>query len=148
MNIGEDPNYLYIDLPYLVGWKPLEERIWALKFIGEGGEDMRGFEAEFSQRFPELFKNGSPAYIPQSVDYYLRHDSKGRRLDIDWALARVPASEEEKALRREARQGELRKRRMEALKERATRAKEAGEDVPEMVQRTLSLLDEIEGAEE
>lgn len=109
----------YLRLPYLEGWQPLQERQWAAKYVREdGSEDFQGFYAEYQQRLPAMFETGAPGWVPPSVDYFLRHDHSGRRLDVDWELASVELSDEEKAEIRARQNAELRARRMKLLNER------------------------------
>ena len=94
MKRGED----YVVLPYNPEWQPVASRAWAMQYLrADGSEDMPGFIEEFRGRHPYLWNNQVPAYIPESVDHYLRTDHNGERQDIDVELASIPLTDEEKA---------------------------------------------------
>ena len=90
---GPEPDYDYSETPYMPAWEPLRDRVWAQKYIGTGGggsNDQFGFENELRVQIPYIYKGGSqPSWVP-NVDYFLRHDRKGNRLDINYDLAKMP----------------------------------------------------------
>ncbi len=90
---GPESKYDYSETPYMPDWHPMQGREWAEKYIGAGpggSNDEFGFQNELRLQIPYIFKGGSvPSWIPE-VDYFLRHDRKGNRLDINYELARMP----------------------------------------------------------
>lgn len=126
MRPGQEKGFDYYTLPYNPKWAPLPERQWAESFIdADGREDFEGFRAEFRKRHRLLSHNHGDAYLPPSVDYYLRHDPMGGRMDIDFELAAIPMTEDEQKELAEIRQKEIRERRRAALKERGLEPKVA-----------------------
>ena len=116
---GQEPGFDYYTLPYNPKWAPLDERQWAERFVdADGTEDWPGFVAEFRTRHKFLIHNHGDSYLPPSVDHYLRHDSMGGRMDIDYELAAIPMTEDELAEVKKIREGEVRERRRAALASR------------------------------
>jgi hypothetical protein len=88
---GPDREFDYTDLPYKKDWKPLPDREWALKYcrtLPGDRDDEFGFQNELHTQVPYLFSGSAPSWIP-TVDYFVRHDRKGQRLDCDYELARM-----------------------------------------------------------
>lgn len=122
---GQESGFDYYTLPYNPKWAPMPDRQWAESFIdAEGREDFEGFRAEFRKRHRLLSHNHGDAYLPPSVDFYLRHDATGQRMDIDLELAAIPMTEEEIKELAELKQKEIRERRRAALKERGIKTKD------------------------
>ncbi len=122
---GQEPGFDYYTLPYNPKWAPLPDRQWAEQFVeSEGNENFEGFRAEFRKRHRLLSHNHGDAYLPPSVDYYLRHDPTGQRMDIDLELAAIPMTEDEKQELAEMKQREIRDRRRAALKSRGIKVKD------------------------
>lgn len=116
--LGPQQGHEYIRTPYKRDWAPLEDRRWAIKYVqDDGSENYTGFAQEFRRRYPLLFQSGGAAWMPDSVQTYLRHDSVGRRLDVDWDLASVPLTEEEKRAVERVRGQRKRRRRLQALQD-------------------------------
>ena len=90
---GPETDFDYSETPYAPKWKPMRDRLWAEKYIGAGpggSNDEFGFQNQLRQEIPYIYRGGSvPSWVPE-VDYFLRHDRKGNRLDINYELSRVP----------------------------------------------------------
>lgn len=116
----------YIDAPYLDEWMPVEDRQWAMKFVNkDGSEDYIGFSGEYKKKYPLMFQNQVPAYLPATVDHYLRVDANGCRQDIDYDLAAIPPTAKEVEERELRRTAAAEKRRMDALAKRRKPATES-----------------------
>ena len=117
--IKEEKGFDYYSHPYNPKWRPLNEREWAEKFLNDDGtEDYEGFRNEFRVRNRFLLHNRGDSYLPPSVDYYLRHDSTGLRLDIDTELASIPMDAEEIAELEMHRKAQIREKRNAILRDR------------------------------
>jgi hypothetical protein len=91
---GPEEGFDYTVVPYLPDWEPLQERKWALKFVNEDGpNDEMGFQQQLQVEVPFLFYSSAPSWVP-TVDGFLRHDSKGRRRDLNYELARFEKPKE------------------------------------------------------
>jgi hypothetical protein len=124
----KDPSYDYIELPFDPDWEPVNDRKWALKYIGEDGgtEDYEGFVKELRERIPGIFGTVE-AWLPPSVNEFVRYDSSGKRLDIDWELAAIPLTDEEKKAMADTNIAKKREARIAALEAR-------GQEIPEVLQ--------------
>lgn len=120
--LGKKKGDDYKDRTYLEGWEPIESRRWALVyFMEDGAEDYHGFVAEFKARHPRISQGPIDGWLPASVDDYVRHNEYGVRMDLDNELDSIPPTEEELKERQATRAALLRKRRKDALEDRAGR---------------------------
>jgi len=115
--LGPWPGKDYIDAPFKADWTPLPERQWAAQHIREdGSEDFMSFRQEYIQRNPLcLGTGGSISYMPPTVQDYVRKEPNGQRRDIDWELAAIPLTEEEREERKQLHADRARDRRRVAL---------------------------------
>lgn len=137
--IGRKKGDDYTELPYLEGWSPLPERQWALAYIArDGTEDYHGFVAEFKARHPKIHAGPVDGWLPPSVDEYVRCNEYGVRQDIDWELASIPLTDEEREERKRKRSDVVRKRREAALAARGKLPKAPEPETPTPPKKGMS----------
>jgi hypothetical protein len=128
-NPGPDPSFDYSEVPYKPDWQPIPDRRWALKFCKVGPlqqDDEMGFQQEYQIKVPFIYRGHStPSWVP-TVDYFVRHDAKGQRQDIDRDLAQVQKPPE--IIEREEKEKKERiSRQWEASKDAMIASKEASQ---------------------
>ena len=86
---GPDPKFDYTDAPYQTDWKPADGREWAIKYcksLPGDRDDEHGFQEELRMQIPGIYRgHATPSWVPL-VDYFVRHDRKGVRQDLNLKL--------------------------------------------------------------